>query len=161
MKTVLYTRISEVQHKGKTVRALVPDDRQSADKLGKTKLGRMVLLQVHTPRNGKQHRMIWALCQMIAENSDRFEDAKHVMDEIKLNTGHVERRQFNVPGVGLVFQEWPASIAYESMSQAEFAPWFEKALIYVGDKIWPGMSSEKIREEIALMLDLQDGRAAA
>ena len=162
MKACIYTRVAEVKHKGQTVKALIPDDRWSADRFAKAKPGRMVMVQVHTPRNGKQHRMIWALCQMIADNVDRFANAEHVMREIKVNTGHVERVQINVPGLGIVFQEWPASISYESMKQDEFALWFEKALAYVGEAIWPGMAPDTIREEIALMLGLQDdGRAAA
>jgi hypothetical protein len=55
----------------------------------------------------------------------------------------------------MVFQEWPKSIAYESMPQEEFAEWFEKVLAYVSTKIWPGISSEEIRIEIEDMLGVR------
>ncbi len=161
MKAILYVRAQDVDFNGRTVRAMIPDDRVSAELFAKVRPGRMVLLRSHTPRNGQQLKMIWALCQMVADNSDRFDDAEHVMDEIKMNTGHVKRRRLNIPGLGLVFQEQAASIAYESMKQDVFELWFQKALDYVASDIWPGMKTEKIRDEIAAFLGLEDGRATA
>jgi hypothetical protein len=144
----LYCRVADTS-KGK---ALVPDDRKSEELLSVVQLGKRIMVKTKTARNPKQHRLLWALAAKIAENSERFQDAEHVVHELKINTGHVSRRQINVPGLGLVFQEWPKSIAYESMPQEEFAEWFRKVLDYVAKKIWPGISSHEIRNEIAEML---------
>lgn len=148
MTNYLYCRVVETS-KG---RALVPDDRKSADLLSQVKIGRPVMVKTKTARNPKQHRLLWALASKIAENVERFQDAEHVVHELKIQTGHVERRQINVPGIGLVFQEWPKSIAYESMPQEEFAVWFKRVLDYVAKSIWPGLSTHEIRNEIAEML---------
>jgi hypothetical protein len=148
MTSYLYCRVVETS-KGK---ALVPDDRQSEAMLGVVKIGRRVMVKTKTARNPKQHRLLWALAAKIADNCERFQDAEHVVHELKIQTGHVERRQINVPGLGMVFQEWPKSIAYESMSQEDFANWFERVLAYVSKSIWPGISSDEIRKELAEML---------
>ena len=124
MSTYLYCRVVETS-KGA---ALVPDDRKSFDLLAQVKVGRPVMVKTKTARNPKQHRLLWALAAKIAENVERFQDAEHVVHELKIQTGHVERRQINVPGLGIVFQEWPKSIAYESMPQEEFAKLPEEAL---------------------------------
>jgi hypothetical protein len=144
----LYCRVVD-SSKG---RALVPDDRQSEALLAQVKPGRRVMVKTKTARNPKQHRLLWALAAKIAENHERFQDAEHVVHELKINTGHVSRRQINVPGLGMVFQEWPKSIAYESMPQEEFADWFEKVLAYVAKSIWPGITSAEVRNEIGEML---------
>lgn len=149
----LYCRVVETS-KG---RALVPDDRQSEELLGQVKPGRRVMVKTKTARNPKQHRLLWALAAKIADNSERFEDAEHVVQEIKINTGHVSRRQINVPGLGIVFQEWPKSISYESMPQEEFQVWWSgKVIPYVAKSIWPGIPSAAIRNELIEMIGVDD-----
>jgi hypothetical protein len=144
----LYCRVVD----GPTGRALVPSDRASADLLSKVKPGRQIMVKTKTARNPKQHRLLWALAKKIADNTDRFTDAEHVVRELKLNTGHVIREQYNIPGLGIVYREDPASISYESMPQEDFAIWFEKVLAYVASDIWPGLPTLTIRNEIAEML---------
>lgn len=131
---------------------LSPADQPSLDMLKRVKPGRTVMVKTKSARNPKQHRLLWSLAAKIAENVERFTDAEHVVHELKLHTGHVERKQINVPGLGVVFQEWPKSIAYESMSQEDFAIWFDKVLAYVASDIWPGIKSHEIRNELAEML---------
>ena len=148
MSSYLYCRVAEA----KGIKALLPADKQSEELLHAVKTGRLVMVKTKTARNPQQHRLLWALAAKIADNVERFDDAEHVVHELKINTGHVERRQINVPGLGIVFQEWPKSIAYESMAQEEFAIWFDKVLAYVAEKIWPGIPADEIRNEIAEML---------
>lgn len=157
MKAALYLTTAEVQYQGKTIRALIPSDRWSAARLAAVKLGRMILCWAHSARNGKQHRLLWALATMIADNTERFVDAEHVVRELKLNTGHVVRQQYNIPGLGIVYREDPASISYESMPQEEFEVWFEKVIAYVRSDLWEGIPSETIRQEIANMLGFDEG----
>lgn len=144
----LYCRVAEA----KGIKALLPADKQSEELLWHVKTGRMVMVKTRTARNPQQHRLLWALAAKIAENVERFTDAEHVVHELKIHTGHVERKQINVPGLGIVFQEWPRSIAYESMPQEDFAIWFEKVLAYVASDIWPSIPAQQIRDEIAEML---------
>lgn len=149
MTAYLYCRVTDTAQG----RALIPSDRKSEELLSQVKPGRTVLVKTKSARNPKQHRLLWALAAKIAENSDRFEDAEHVVHELKINTGHVSRRQIRVPGLGIVFQEWPKSISYESMPQEEFAEWWQlKVLPYVSEHIWPNIASHEVRQAISEML---------
>lgn len=158
MKAAVYLTTADVQYQGRTVRALVPGDRWSAARLAAVKVGRMILCWTHAARNGKQHRLLWALATLIAENTERFQDAEHVVDQFKFVTGHVVRRRYFVPEIGMIEQLAPKSIAYESMSQGEFEIWFAKVLDYVQAEIWPGIGNEIVRAEVAVMLGFDDAR---
>lgn len=156
MKAPLYTEVAVVQFKGKSIKALVPADRWSEARLSLVKVGKFIMTKVHSARNGKQHRLLWAVLTLIADNSDRFSNEEHVLREIKLNTGHVLREYINIEGVGQVVREYPDSICYESMPQSEFDPWFEKAVNYIRNEIWHGITLDEIKTEIAEMLGFQD-----
>lgn len=150
----LFCKVHEVSlpESGEIIRALIPDNRISEDTLAKVWLGRTVSVVTETARNYDQLKLLYAIAKKITENTERFTDKDHVIREIKLNTGHVEREQINIPGLGIVFREWPASIAYESMTQEEWAPWLDKALAYIRSDIWPGMPEGQIKDEITAML---------
>lgn len=149
-----------VTRKGK---ALWPADRLSEEKLAKCPEGRMLLVRTRSPRNGKHHRLLWAVAGKIADNSDRFVDAEHVVEQLKFATGHVRRARYDVPGIGTIEQLMPASIAYESMDQQAFSEWFGRAVDYICTDILPGLSSDALRLEVSLDLGIDlwpEGRAA-
>lgn len=151
----LFAKVREViiPETGEVVRALVPDNAMSAETLAKVRAGRTVHIVTETARNYDQLKLLWALAEKIHQNSERFDSREHVVEELKLNTGHVERKYIRVPGLKTpAFLEWPASIAYESMTQAEFQTWLEKALAYVRAEIWPGLPEGAIKDEITAML---------
>ena len=148
----LFCKVREVEVDGVWTRALVPDNRISEDQLAKVWLNRTVQVTTETARNYDQLKLLWAICEKIAQNTDRFKDRKHVMREIKMNTGHVEREDINIPGLGIVFREWPASIRYEAMKQVEWAPWLDMALAYIRSDIFPGMPESVLKAEINDML---------
>lgn len=150
----LFCKVREVSllESGEIVRALVPDNRISEDTLAKVWLGRKVAVTTETARNYDQLCLLYAIAQKVADNSERFTDKDHVIREIKLNTGHVEREQINIPGLGIVYREWPASIAYESLKQADWDPWLDKALAYIRSDLLPGVPTQVIKDEITAML---------
>lgn len=152
----LFCTVETARFNGKDMLVLVPNDRKSAGRLAKVRRGKLLEIETASHRNPKQLRLYWAMMDLIAANVERFTDSKHVSYEIKMNTGHVERRQISIPGLGIVFQEWPASIAIDAMEQAKFAPWFSSAINYVTTNIWPGMPADAIRAELADMLGVDD-----
>jgi hypothetical protein len=133
---------------------LKPSDRQSEDLLDKVRPGRVMLCRTRTPRNGKHHRLLWAVAGLIADNNELYDDAEHVVEQLKLATGHVKRVFYNVPGLGRIEQLRGASISYEAMPQEEFSQWFDKALGYICSDMLPGVSRSEVRAEIAEALGL-------
>lgn len=150
----LFCKVREVSliESGEIVRALVPDNRISEDTLAKVWLGRKVKVTTETARNYDQLCLLYAIAQKIADNTERFTNKDHVIREIKLNTGHVIREQYNIPGLGLVYREDPDSIAYESMKQEDWSIWLDKALAYIRSDLLPGVPVQTIKDEITLML---------
>ena len=149
----LFCKVREVTlDDGEVVRALVPDNAISEETLAKVWLNRKVKVTTETARNYDQLCLLYAIAQKIADNTERFTDKDHVIREIKLNTGHVIREQYNIPGLGLVFREDPNSIAYESMTQEAWAPWLDKALAYIRSDLLPGVPTKVFRDEINSML---------
>lgn len=133
---------------------LEPADRLSEAAVASLRPGRLVMVRSHTPRNGAHHRLLWAMAKLIAENNENYEDEEHVVEQLKLVTGHVKRVWYDVPGLGRIEQIRGASIAYESMSQEDFAEWFGKASAYVLSDMLPGVQEKQIRDEIEEMLGL-------
>lgn len=150
----LFTKVREVSipETGEIVRALVPDNALSEATLAKVRVGRCVHVITQTARNYQQLKLLMALCEKIAQNSERFADRYHVLRELKMNTGHVDREQISIPGLGIVERSWPASIDYESLKQDEWQVWLEKALAHVRSDIWPGMPEGVLKDEITAML---------
>jgi hypothetical protein len=133
---------------------LEPADRLSEAAVASLRPGRLVMVRSHTPRNGKHHRLLWAMAGLIADNNEAYEDADHVVEQLKLATGHVKRVWYDVPGLGRIEQIRGASIAYESMSQEDFSIWFDKAIAYVLSDMLPGVPEKTVRDEIEEMLGL-------
>lgn len=127
---------------------LVPTDVESRKLLGSIQENVMVLVNARTPRNPNQHRLIWHLARLIFDNTERFDSAEHVMEQIKIGTGYTTRTLLVIPGVGEVWQIRGISISYESMPQQEFAEWLEVVLDYVAAELIPGIERSEIVKHI-------------
>lgn len=125
--------------------ALVPADSDSKERLNRVRDGTLVMVRAKAPRNPKQHRLLWHLARMIHENSESFESAEHVVEQMKIGTGLTDRMQLTIPGIGVVIQERGKSITFESMPQSEFEDWFERVLDYTVVSLLPGVSKDEIR----------------
>jgi len=132
--------------------SLVPTDDKGRKLFGLIKENVMVMTNVRTPRNPDQHRFIWHLARIVHENSERFESAEHVLEQIKIGTGYSVRTLLSVPGVGDVWQVRGKSIAYESMNQSDFADWLDMALDYIVVVIIPGLSRDDLREQVQSLM---------
>ena len=148
-RTLYVTRLKE-----DTV--LFPADKASEELIRKLPPGRVILVRSKSARNGKHHRLLWKTAAIIAENSEIYEDAEHVVEQLKLATGHVKRTAYNLPGLGMVEQIRGASISYEAMSQEDFAIWFDKAVTYIVNEMIPGLSSGGLRQELMERLGVDD-----
>jgi hypothetical protein len=136
---------------------LVPADAKSEDMLRKVPEGRELMVRTVTARNVKQHRLFWTVAGMVADNSLDFEDAEHVVEQIKYHTGHVIRRAFYLPDAEQwVYKVSPKSIAFQSMPQEEFGEFFRQAVDVITVEYMPGIQPEQIRAEIAEALGVDD-----
>lgn len=128
--------------------SLVPTDLNGQKLFGLIAENVMVLVNVRAPRNPNQHRLVWHLARLIFENTERFDSAEHVVEQIKVGTGRSSRTLLVIPGIGEVWQVRGISISFESMPQQEFADWLEVVLDYVTTDLLPGVGREAIVKHI-------------
>jgi len=127
---------------------LAPIDLEGRQLMGLMAEGALVMVHAKSPRNPRQHRLLWKLARLVFENSDDFDSAEHVVEQIKIGTGLSDRILLSIPGVGDVWQVRGQSIAFESMAQNKFAEWFELALDYVVCELLPGVDRPSVVKEI-------------
>lgn len=130
----------------KTERGLIgstPDDHAAwtkfRRKLETMKTGSWLRFEWSNPRNGRHHRKLMALLNLIAENSETYDTVEKALVGVKLVVGH-----FNWmvnPLTGEVFPN-PKSINYESMDQEGFEAFYEQAINGVIGHILPQMDRE-------------------
>jgi len=100
-------------------------------------------------RNLMHHRKLFALLKLCMENmpdkyKDLFKSTEQLLDELKLQAGHVEKRTSLGGKVYFV----PKSISFDKMGQSDFAEFYKKIVDVVCKFILPEVSSKKLDEEI-------------
>lgn len=122
----------------------VPADIMSEEMLATIPVGREVLLTIRRPRNPKHHRKLFALLNLVVEQTDRWADTSVLLKDLKLATGLFETRVSALTGLPYPV---PASISFAAMSQDRFEGWYEKAIKVLSEHI--GTDVETLRGELA------------
>jgi len=151
------TSILVTKHLG----GLRPVDDIGTAYFSKIKHGKQFLVEIKRARNPRHHRLFWALCALVADNSRHFQDAEQVATAFKVATGHVVP-QIN-PADGKTYW-FPKSIAYHAMPQDEFSAFFEKCVSLVVERLLPGVTDQQVRENLESMCGISSvdtGRRAS
>ena len=104
--------------------SLVPADQYADEMMAGIKEGKDVLIRLWKPRNIKQHKLVFALAQIVYENSELFKSQEHVIRELKHETGLTDV----YVGFDGVRRYEVRSISFGSMPQDEFERWLPRAL---------------------------------
>ncbi len=130
-----------------------PKDQQLYDqhraRVRRAKPGTYLRLISTTPRNGKHHRKMWPLLELIVQNSEVYDTEERALVAIKLAAGFYD--PIVDPTNGTV-QNVPHSISYESMDQDAFARFYSAALHAVVTAILPQFDEPtalRLMDEIA------------
>ncbi len=137
---------------------IAPADQAAEDFLAHTKLGANFMAKTWRPRNPRHHKLLMALLQLVIDNSGKYPDIDTLLDSIKIGTGHAKiypavHSVTHCPHCGGEVAQSkvyvrPLSIAWESMDQDEFNPWFDRALALVCNRILVGTELEALRQEV-------------
>lgn len=134
--------------------ALVPGDADAAAGFAKMKEGAGYLVSVSRPRNLMHHRKLFALLNLVQDNTDRWPTVDTLLDDLKISTGLFETRINAVTGIPYVVAK---SISFASMTQDEFEQWFDRAVGLISKQVLE-MDRDYLLAEIA---DVLAGRRAA
>lgn len=108
-------------------------------KLETMKPGTWLRFEWSSPRNGKHHRKLFVLLQLIAENSEVYDTTEKALVAVKLVTGHFDLMAD--PRTGEIVQV-PKSISYEAMPQEDFEVWYSAAIDGVLQHVLPTMDRD-------------------
>lgn len=120
------------------LRGSTPDDQEAwakfRRKLETMQPGAYMRFEWSTPRNGAHHRKLFALLQLIAENSETYNTAEKALVGVKLAAGLFDLMVNPVTGEIVPV---PQSISFESMGQEEFETFYSNAVDAVLQHILP------------------------
>lgn len=132
------------------VLCLVPMDEDSCDMMTAMKPGKVVLVDIFTPRNPSHHRLLFALFKKLCDGGVWEGDMNSFLDWIKFATGHV---RVSVDHCGRPHYV-PKSIAFESMDQQAFSRWFDRAIYIVVQRLLSADQDwQVLRDEIIAIVD--------
>lgn len=129
-----------------TETGLVPTDTDALEALRAHKVGSEVMADPKGARNPKQLRLFWALCDVVAHHDEHYTDKERAKEGILRALEHVDTfvdRQGNL-------HISTKSIAFESMTQAEFNRLFDRAIHVVVQ--WLGWQPSQVQEQVHQMI---------
>ena len=100
------------------------------------KPGTWLRMEWSRPRNGPQHRKMFALLQLVSENSETYNTPEKALVAVKLAAGFFD--PFVDPKTGEIIQI-PQSISYDAMEQDRFEHFYSQAIDAVLQHILPTM----------------------
>lgn len=119
-----------------------------ARKLEVMKPGTCLRMEWSRPRNGPQHRRLFALLQVVAESSEVYDTPEKALIAVKLAAGYCDdaidpRTGNTVPVL--------RSIRYEAMDQQTFERFYAAAVDAVLQVILPAMDRTTLQRLIAMV----------
>ena len=124
-------------------RGLYAEDRAALEALEGIKDGRDVVVMVKKARNPKHTRLFEVLVSKVADSGAWDYDRESLRDWLKLRVGHVYKYYV---GDKLVVRS--KSLSEESMGQAEFKAFFDRAIWYMANEILGDEEWENLRREV-------------
>ncbi len=118
--------------------------------------GRECMVNVHTPRNPRHHRLLFALLNTVCESGAWESGTESLLEYIKYGVGHVRTSKDPNGKLHVV----PKSIAYESMAQDKFNRFFDRAVWLICEHLLDGHDWQSLRAEIYESVDGKAQRAA-
>ena len=115
--------------------------------------GKDLMAKVSQPRNPGQHKLIWAMCKLIADNHPQFADSEHVMMELKRLSGLLRQVTGVNPRTGEVVDYFVVeSISWATMDQVRFAQVFRTMRSQALRFMLPGVTDDQISSQLLEML---------
>lgn len=128
---------------------LVPMDADGREMVEAIKPGRAVMAEVRTSRNVRHHRLFFVLLREVIDGGAWDGNEDTLRDAIKIACGCVD----TITGLdGHVYYK-PRSMSFESMPQAEFRNFFDRAVFYVSTRLLGSDDWQGLRDRIVQIVD--------
>jgi hypothetical protein len=132
----------------RTLSGFVPNnDSDTQRRMKKIPLDTVVCVEYSQPRNLKEMRYYWAMCNLVSLNHATLKNKKQVDQALKILSGHAD--VFTIDGRTV---ELPRSISFDDCEQDEWQEYLSRAKDAVLQHLLPGVQSSMIEDEIARMV---------
>lgn len=132
----------------KSLLALRPIDEEGVAVLSKLKADETVVIEIKRARSPQQHRLFWALVDLIYRNQERYATREQLASVLKCAVGWCDEVTLKDGRVMAI----PKSIAFANMAQTEFNEFFNKVVELTVTKILPNTGEGDLRRELDEML---------
>lgn len=119
-------------------------------KLETMKPGTWLRMEWSRPRNGPQHRKMFALLALVAENSETYNTTEKALNAVKLAAAYYD--PFIDPRTGEIIPV-VKSISYDAMPQEEFEVFYSAAIDGVLQCILPTMDRETAEKLMDMVVE--------
>ena len=142
---------------GEMVGALVPSTQwdQAAMRKRRYKIGVQVRARLEKPRNVKLLRLGHALCRFIAERVPGFEDTDghDALKRLQRECGaYCEAQELNLGSLGKVMVQVARSVAFDEMSDDEFADLLKQISRHIAEHYLSDMTPEDVQVAVEMMV---------
>lgn len=119
-------------------------------KLETMKPGTWLRMEWSRPRNGKHHRKMFALLQLVAENSEVYDTPQKALAAVKLAAGYFDAMPD--PRTGEIVPVLH-SVSYDAMDQDAFEQFYSAALDGVLQVVLPTMPRETAEHLMDMIIE--------
>ena len=127
---------------------LVPVAEWERERLLEIPEGRDLTVKITRTRSARQHRLFWALMQLVVINHPYYVRAEQLVEWLKIRLGYVEEVMFHD---GQMLTK-VSSISFGTMGQDAFQKFFNMALDIVTTEVLAGTNREDLLRELEQML---------
>lgn len=139
----------------KDLNCLRPTDEAASQALAKLKHGVEIMVEWRRPRSIQQHKLYWALINLVWSNQEHIESPDRLHTLIKYRLGHTETMKTKR---GII--EYPKSTNFESMPQDDFNDYFNRAVDFICQEVIPGLDRDALKVEIYEMIGIPTSEVA-
>lgn len=110
--------------------------------------GTDLFVKTSRPRSPRQHRLFWALLQLVVDNHDYYKRPDQLLEWLKVRLGYVDQTVWHDSQVW-----WKTkSISFASMGQDEFCKFFSLAVDVIITEVIEGLDRDALLHELSQMM---------
>lgn len=132
----------------RTLTGLKAADDTSVEALRRLKVGKVVRVEVTTPRNISHHRKFFALLNLVWASAGDWPSLEDLLIELKVRMGLY--REITIRDTGEIVKI-PGSISFAKMDQLKFEEFYERALKTLSEMAG-GIDHAALRNEVLSQL---------
>jgi Protein of unknown function (DUF1367) len=110
--------------------------------------GADLTVKVSRSRSPRQHRLFWALLQLVVDNHEYYQRPEQLLEWMKVRLGYVDETVWHDKQIWFKTR----SISFAAMGQDQFKEFFTRAVDVITTDVIPEMDKEALFNEISTMM---------